>query len=199
MKRIYWWLIGGGAVGAAMLLFQKSAQAASRTTDAAIFRQILPSAAWPYIDIVQRAAAKYDVSPFVLFAIMKRESNFGLALSPPNPSGTGDNGHGRGLMQVDDRYWADWLDSNNWGDPKTNIFKGAEILAQKQKYLSNRLTLDAIELEQAAVAAYNAGEGRVLNTVNAGQHPDTYTTGGNYSTDVIALADSWYSDFVTRA
>jgi hypothetical protein len=50
------------------------------------------------------AAALYRLDPLVLAAIVERESRGGEALSPPGPAGVGDGGHGRGLMQIDDRW-----------------------------------------------------------------------------------------------
>lgn len=59
------------------------------------------------------ATAPSSLTPFkwgvFLGAIVSRESQFGLLLTPRGPNGTGDFGHGRGLGQVDDRDRSDRL------------------------------------------------------------------------------------------
>src|SRR3954451_6420616 len=77
------------------------------------YRQWLPQ--------VQAAAKKYNLDPALIFAVMSRETG--------GKNIRGDGGHGRGLMQIDDRSWGSWLSSHNGGmDPASNIMKGAEIL-----------------------------------------------------------------------
>jgi|GEM_PF-5566675 len=125
---------------------------------------------------VEAAAKKYSLDPALIFAVMERESN-GRNIK-------GDGGHGRGLMQIDDRSWGTWLAQNNGGmDPASNIMKGAEILRANLDYFKGDLT--------KAIAAYNAGCGGVNKAVNAGKHPDSATTGGNYSRDVIQKMDKF--------
>ena len=114
---------------------------------------------------------------------MDRESGAGLYLVPPGPAGTGDSGHGRGLMQLDDRTWEAWLEENDWTDPATNILKGASILDTYLGQLGQNVA--------AAVAAYNCGPGRIarllatMSDAGAAQF-DRYTTGHNYTSDVLA-------------
>ena|GEM_PF-1306482 len=125
---------------------------------------------------VEAAAQKYNLDPALLFAVMSRETN--------GQNIVGDHGHGRGLMQIDDRWHKDWLSKNNEGmDPASNIMKGAEILRANLNYFKGDMT--------KAVAAYNAGCGGVNKALNAGKHPDSVTTHGNYSTDVLKRMETF--------
>lgn len=51
---------------------------------------LLPARALPWVQPVTTAAAERDLSPYLLFAVMDRESLCGEALKPKGPSGTGD-------------------------------------------------------------------------------------------------------------
>jgi Transglycosylase SLT domain len=114
----------------------------------------------------------------VLGAIMDRESAGGQTLSPRGPTGTGDGGHGRGLMQIDDRAHVEFTSGDEWQDPQANVTYAAKLL---------RSLYDASGGDLAkAVAAYNAGP-RVFRLAD----PDSMTTGGDYSADVLARADSF--------
>lgn len=138
------------------------------------------------------AGTKYGVDPFILAAICDRESLGGDALKPPGPSGTGDHGHGRGLMQIDDRAHAEWIRSSDWADPQTNILKGAQVLSESIKTCSD---------QEAGIAGYNAGPGqarRVLKALGNNYKPeqkikalDQITTGKNYVSDVLKRRDKF--------
>jgi soluble lytic murein transglycosylase-like protein len=137
------------------------------------------------------AGRAHEVDPFLLAAICWRESRGGSVLKPPGPAGVGDGGHGRGLMQIDNRAWKDWvfqtpLDKPQWQDPRYNILKGAEILSG---YVGE------LGAELPGVAAYNAGPGAVRavlkRSANVSAHVllhrlDLITTGKNYVSDVLA-------------
>lgn len=120
-------------------------------------------------------AAAYDLSLQVA-ALMQRESAGGLFLSPKGPTGTGDVGHGRGLMQIDDRSHQDKLaekmpdGSLKWQNAYENICMGIEIF---------QLCLNAFAGDvKKAACAYNAGVGAVQHAINAGKDPDSVTTPG---------------------
>lgn len=101
-------------------------------------------------------------------------------------------GWGRGLMQVD--YLAAL--SINWSDPYTNIKTGAQIWKQKRAYLARKLPqLSDHDLDVAATAAYNAGEGSVAHAISQGDmsNVDDPTTGGDYSASVVGNWQSWAS------
>jgi len=73
-------------------------------------------------------------------------------------------------MQIDDRYH-EFARTGQWKDAEANIMYGAVFfrdLYDRASSLAN------------AIAAYNAGP-KVL----ASNEPDVYTTGGDYSSDVL--------------
>lgn len=105
----------------------------------------------------------YSISPIVIAAILEQESRGGDALSPVGPGGTGDGGHGRGLMQIDDRFHPSFIAAKFddglplWKDPTQNIMYGTRLL---------RRNLDAAKGNMlAAIAAYNCGLSRVLRVL----------------------------------
>jgi soluble lytic murein transglycosylase-like protein len=176
--------------------------------EAQVFTGILPSRARPYAGVLLQVANEQGIAPALLFAIVDRETLWGTAaqLDLPGPAGTGDftkrnarkwgselppdgRGWGRGLAQIDYGSFADWLAENDWTDPYVNLTKGAQIWKAKRSYLDSHTDLDGPELDRAAVAAYNAGEGRVADAVKAGEDPDTKTSGGEYSADARAHRD----------
>jgi hypothetical protein len=143
----------------------------------------LPSWLELYRQYFQEAVDEYfPAGPFDLYdlaAICDRESAGGLTLTPKGPAGTGDGGHGRGLMQIDDRAYPDFCASDRWKDPRENIRYGAGILALKWK---------ALQSKREAIAAYNCGVGNVRRAIREGQDIDRYTTFRNYSADVLKRA-----------
>lgn len=140
------------------------------------------------IAIAAQLTAPADVGQLlwalVLGAIMDRESAGGRLLYPPGPTGTGDRGHGRGLMQIDDRDnpafpgRAEFVASEDWKDPGKNILFGARILHAYYDRCNGHLG--------RAVAAYNAGP-----VAFQAADPDFHTTGKNYSRDVLARVDHY--------
>ncbi|WP_165822520.1 lytic transglycosylase domain-containing protein [Paenibacillus montanisoli] len=93
---------------------------------------------------IQDAAAKYGVDPALIKAVIHTESSY-------NPLAESSAG-AKGLMQLMDGT-ARGLGVANSFDPQQNIEGGTKFLAYlMRKYEGN---------EQAALAAYNAGPGRV--------------------------------------
>lgn len=146
------------------------------------FVSALPSHARHLAEDLLCAARFYGLDPCLLAAVCERESNYGHAL---DAAFTGDRGHGRGLMQIDDRAHSQWLAHNDWRDTEINLAKGAEILRQSLGYFAIRPEVPDAVRESAGIAAYNAGPGAVLRAVLAEKHPDSVTTGRNYSSDVL--------------
>lgn len=182
-----------------------------------LFRTAVPERSRQFIDDLWAIGQESGISPVVLWAIMEWESRSGTALDPPGPAGTGDGGHGRGLMQIDDRHHTDWLNSNEWWVPKKNIRKGAEVLRGNISFFQGRpgntpITVKGTVigaggdvrdprplsdplLTAAALAAYNAGPGNVLRAIALGQDHDSPTTPykqtngeKGYSRNIIASA-----------
>lgn len=143
----------------------------------------LPSWLGLYRDQLEEAANQFfPAGPFDLYdlaAICDRESCGGLTLHPKGPGGTGDGGHGRGLMQIDDRSFPEFCGSDKWKNPRENILFGALVLSLKWK---------ALGVKSQAIAAYNCGVGNVRRALREGQDIDRYTTFRNYSADVSKRA-----------
>ena len=137
------------------------------------------AAAKRYWPMCKLAEADQGVPAIILLALMARETWYGLNCNPPGPAGTGDFGHGHGLMQIDDRSHGVWLQNNDWTDPQTNISCGAAVLREAHDFFRNR-GLVGQELWDAALAAYNAGVAGVVKALEAGHCPDSVTTGHDY-------------------
>lgn len=165
----------GGALlaGALLVVFQPDVKLAALAL-------VLPAAGKPYAQIIAEAADEFGLNTLILAGLLEWESGFGANLTPPGPGGTADGGHGHGLAQIDDRTWGGWLATHDWTDPRTNIRKGAEILADNLKRFGGDYT--------KALAAYNAGPRAVERAVAAGEDPDNVTSGGKYVKSVLARA-----------
>jgi hypothetical protein len=131
-----------------------------------------------------------------LAAIMCRESEGGLSplLDQVGPAGRGDNGHGHGLCQIDDRSFPAFCSSSGWADPKGNITQARLVLEGKLGYIERRMCWTAISdelLRHAAIAAYNAGEGRVVRDLLEGLDPDAHTAHQDYGREVLRIAQRY--------
>src|SRR5436189_930759 len=73
----------------------------------------------------QKAATDYGFPMEVLLGVASRETNMNNIV--------GDGGHGYGIMQIDDRSFADWCHSGQWKDVAAGIDKGAFVLNQKRQ------------------------------------------------------------------
>ncbi|MFJ7668075.1 lytic transglycosylase domain-containing protein [Lysinibacillus sp. NPDC097195] len=97
-----------------------------------------------YADIIEKAAATYNVPAKLIASVIKQESNFNaLAVS---------HAGAQGLMQLMPKT-AQFLGVKNSLDPEQNIMAGAKYLRQMLDKFDNDPTL--------ALAAYNAGASRV--------------------------------------
>ncbi|NBD22833.1 lytic transglycosylase domain-containing protein [Paenibacillus glycinis] len=124
----------GGMNALAPMLGQMEAQPAD----------IAGSGSADYDALIQQAAAKYGIDPTLIKAVIHTESSY-------NPSAESSAG-AKGLMQLMDGT-ARSLGVTDSFDPQQNIEGGTKFLAYLlDKYGGN---------EQAALAAYNAGPGRV--------------------------------------
>lgn len=109
----------------------------------------------PYGSIIYREAVKNDLSPELIAAIVESESDFRPRLvSSKNASG---------LMQILPETGR-LMGCGDPFDPRANIAAGT-------KYL--RYLLDRFGDERVALAAYNAGEGKVERVGGVPQYPET--------------------------
>jgi hypothetical protein len=96
-------------------------------------------------EIIREYAKEYDLSPALVKAVIKAESNF----DPFAVSGCG----ARGLMQLMPMTAMDMEVTDSF-DPEQNVGGGVQYLARMLELFDNNLEL--------ALAAYNAGPGSVL-------------------------------------
>lgn len=146
----------------------------------------------------QAAHMQTGVDPYLLAAICDRESAGGEALTPKGPAGTGDKGHGRGLMQIDDRYHLSFIAARDgrgialWQVPAFNILYAARLLTQMW---------GSLHIWPAAIAAYNAGASMARGAL-AALSPDApqeaivaaldrVTAHGDYVSDVLRRRGQW--------
>ncbi len=232
LARIPWWGWLGAAGALGLLVFTRRKEIAMlsgrvvKFGQEAFFSAALPAKGRPFANILLRVGEEQGVDPFLLAAIVQRESDW-------DPNVLGDSGHGHGLSQIDDRSFGPWLAANNWRDPYTNLTKGAQVLKSKLNFLTGTSSvmdgttplvkngviyyrgtaatrygftngttlpdprpLTGDQLNQAAIAAYNTGELNALRSIAAGRSPDMTTAHGNYSSDVLAKMYSYASKFL---
>lgn len=157
-----------------------------KVEDEKSFAAALPPLARPHasalLESAQRHAPANLIAPVqfatLLAAIIDHESRWGALLKPKGPGGTGDNGNGLGLGQIDRRYHGAWAASAAWWEPAVNIDKAAEVFAAKVRRFPGNI--------DAAVAAYNASEERVATAIANGAHPQSVTTRKAYVDEVAA-------------
>lgn len=122
------------------------------------FKLALPSTARQYADDIWTVSNETGISPLVIYGVGDRESNWGAALRPPGPGGTGDftprdpatwgsalppdgKGWGRGLMQLDYYHYKSWLDSNPWWVPIVMIRKATQELKKHFDFFASKKPL----------------------------------------------------------
>lgn len=158
-----------------------------------------------YIEYILECSKTHDLEPELVMAIGSRESGWGYFLNPSrDPTGTGDKhprknktrfrndslppdggGFGRGLMQIDfDAH--EFARSENWKDPKKNICYGCSVLRSFSNYIKRTFpNMSEHDQFRASIASYNCGPGNVAKAINKRLDPDSYTTGKDYSKDVL--------------
>jgi len=117
--------------------------------------EVIPECVARWKDLASPIALSYKLDPLLVLAIMFQESS-------GNPDAVGFDGHGKGLMQIDDRAWPAWFTrvGDGWKDPRTNVQKGCDIFSNAMRKLNQD--------SAGALCAYNAGLGtatRVQSTL----------------------------------
>lgn len=144
-RTILWALLGASGVGLLYALRGKAASVslaigtAMNDIEQGLFKLVIPSVARPYADVILRVSRETGISPFLITQLGYRETLWGTStfLDQPGPGGRGDNGHGHGLMQIDDRSWGNWLSKNAWWDPYVNVsFAVGTILKNKINFFA---------------------------------------------------------------
>jgi soluble lytic murein transglycosylase-like protein len=109
----------------------------------------------PFGEIIYREAVKNDLPPELIAAVVEAESDFRPRLV--------SNKQARGLMQIIPETGR-LMGCDDPFDPHANVAAGAKYL----RYLINRFGDERI-----ALAAYNAGEGKVERLGGIPQYPET--------------------------
>lgn len=99
----------------------------------------------PFGSIIHEKAAKYDVDPSLVAAVIEQESRFKQRARSHRGA--------MGLMQLMPRTGR-WMGARNLYDPEQNVDAGVKYL----KYLDKRFNGN----QKKIIAAYNAGEGNVM-------------------------------------
>ncbi|WHI47559.1 peptidoglycan-binding protein [Microbulbifer sp. JMSA004] len=129
-------------------------------------------------ELFRTCGDKFDVPPALLAALASRESRAGNVL---DKDGTGDKGHGWGVMQVDNRH------HNPRGGPYSidHIEQATEIFVRfRRQVQEKRPEWEDKDVLKGAVVAYNSG----VSNVQTIKRMDVGTTGNDYGNDVIARA-----------
>ncbi|MCT7969178.1 S8 family serine peptidase, partial [Laspinema sp. D1] len=128
--------------------------------------------------IIVSVANSFNIHPAIVAAIISRETNTRNII--------GDGGRGHGYMQLDIGTFPN-IKNQPWSDPVWNIQQGVNLLINdKYAYLKSRLPA-SLHL-RGSLAAYNSGQGKVVTAYQKGLDVDAYTTGRNYSADVLNRA-----------
>lgn len=115
-----------------------------------------------YFDIIQKEAAKNNLDPYLVLAIIKTESNFDKY--------TISNKKAKGLMQIMEST-AKEIDNGEYNVNEVNIFDENINISLGCKYLS--LLIKKYKGNYyLAIIAYNAGMGNVDSWIEQGLVPD---------------------------
>lgn len=151
----------------------------------------------PYFEEAARTITKGYFDTADLLAIGSRETN----LDPKWLRRKGDNGHGCGLMQIDDRSFPEFTSSTKWQDARLGILKGAEVLMQKwwdyEQNIGKRVSVkgktytgkaaSGQTAQHIVISSYNCGRWAQYAFAN-GKKIDSYSTGHDYGADVMERA-----------
>jgi len=126
------------------------------------------------------AEASHGLPPGILSAVASRETNMKDIV--------GDGGHGRGLMQIDDRSHGPFLRAHGAGEsgkPEVGaaIDYAGGLLETALAYGREHGVAEA-DLLKFALSSYNAGPGKALPAYKNGDS-DRATTGKDYGKDVL--------------
>lgn len=127
-----------------------------------------------YMELFEQSCGKHGLLINILIAQCLHESGGKNIL--------GDGGHGRGLMQIDDRAHPDWLAANKDGlDPASNIDYACQLMSDLVAHYAGDY--------HHALAAYNSGMGNVHRAMAHDLPDEEYTAHHNYATAIIAASE----------
>lgn len=203
-------------MGYALIFKRRRLGGVLSAVEEAAFRAMAPNHAKWLVDPIVASSAKFGLSPFIMLAIARQESNFGKALTladgrkgvegPESVSGTGDfaarpnvtygpppngRGFGHGVWQIDWGSHREFIESGRWADIwEATDYAAALLRSNLDALLKIGLSGDILTL--AAVAAYNTGLGNVKKNLD---NPDRTTTGGHYGSGILNQAVTFFDAF----
>ncbi len=144
-------------------------------------RQISRASTRGWAPIMNQAERRHKLPVGLLIAIASRETDMNDIV--------GDNGHGRGIFQIDDRAHTDWLSQHGAGGKgtKPSVADAAEFAAAllaSNRSFGQKNGIGRKDLLKFACSAYNAGAGGAL-AGHQGGDSDARTTGRDYGRDVL--------------
>lgn len=147
-------------------------------------------------DAINAAIVGSFITTDWLAAICVRETGIIIAKQTDVPKWDafiGDNSHGYSPWQIDIRSFPDFVNSGEWKDPFKAAAKAVSILKGKKAYILSKVQLQQPMLDRAICAAYNCGEGRIVQILAAKQDIDYATANHNYSREVWRLRELYKS------
>lgn len=143
-----------------------------------ISQQLVVAKTRGLLPLFQRAGRQWNLPPEILLGLASRETGIGTDRYYLTSGFTGRDGHGKGIMQIDDRYHT-FAAITAPNDHASMIGYGARFLGELR---------DEFGSIKDALSAYNAGPDAVYQARRLGVDPDHFTTGGDYSKDVLRRA-----------
>ena len=151
------------------------------------FISAIPAHGRKYAPLLLASAAKHNVSPVLLAAIMSTETGYGAACK--DAACRGFAGGDYGVMQINKIHKEFFATKVNgrpaYEDPASSIDYGATVLKRDIATLTRRTDEKGSDLLFAAAAAYNTGAGNVLKSLKKGKSADATTHGGKYAKTVF--------------
>jgi peptidoglycan hydrolase-like protein with peptidoglycan-binding domain len=144
-------------------------------------RQMAAARSKGWDSICARAEQSKGLQPGLLLAIASRETDMSDVV--------GDAGHGRGLFQIDDRSWPEWLGAHGAAragtkPPVNDAARLAAAIVSDNLAFGRRNGVADPDLLKFALSAYNAGPGGAIKGYREGDS-DLHTTGNDYGADVL--------------
>lgn len=122
-------------------------------------------------------ANKYQLPVAFVLAIASRETGI--------VNMAGDGGHGRGVMQIDDRYHDVAKITDFYKNPDVLITYGCKLLAAHLVWARKNWPQYTLKQHlKIAAAAYNSGQGGAKKGIVSGD-ADAFTTHRNYGADIL--------------
>lgn len=218
VRPVFWVLLGGAIVlylvktmgsGDVSSPAEEKAKELAESLPEGTFIEALPNVGKQYAAVIERASKDSGISPYLIAAIMEKESYYGEGLRPKGPSGTNADGSDRGLMQIN-KVAHPYFTA--WADPYESMKYGAKVIKDAKTYFASKPKTPTVTVKaggyansrgvpagiyadprplsgdfllRAAISAYNTGAGNVIQAVAAGRDTDITTTGGDYAAGVL--------------